>query len=169
MENLTLLLQFRLLLIHNQTCNSKGALGCIKYITNSFSAVDTRWCQTHRNIKLRLGDLCCWCAMVITLAGIRHAITDSFSTNKKASLLMRNNKVHGIISMSHGACQQGAEVEKTICQCVRASITLSPLIAGRGVMLHSWLAVYELPFLKIFMLRTPPHIGNFWKIAQINE
>lgn len=45
---------------------------------------------------------------------------------------------------SHGACQQGAEVgKKTICQCVRASITPSPLIAVRGVMLHSWLIVYE--------------------------
>lgn len=33
--------------------------------------------------------------------------------------------------------------EKTICQCVRASITPSPLIAVRGVMLHSWLIVYE--------------------------
>lgn len=32
---------------------------------------------------------------------------------------------------------------KTICQCVRASITPSPLIAVRGVLLHSWMIVYE--------------------------
>lgn len=32
---------------------------------------------------------------------------------------------------------------KTICQCVRASITPSLLIAVRGVLLHSWLIVYE--------------------------
>lgn len=58
-------------------------------------------------------------------------------------LLLRNNKVHGIISRSHGACQQGAEVGKTMCQCVRASITPSLLIAARGALLHSWLIVCE--------------------------
>lgn len=36
-----------------------------------------------------------------------------------------------------------AEWGKTICQCVRASITPSPLIAVRGVPLHSWMIVYE--------------------------
>ena len=59
----------------------------------------------------------------------------------KILLLMRSNKVHGIISMSHGACEQGAAVGRK--QCVRASITPSPLIAVRGVMLHSWLTVYK--------------------------
>lgn len=32
---------------------------------------------------------------------------------------------------------------KTICQYVRASITPSPLIAVRGVPLHSWMIVYK--------------------------
>lgn len=32
---------------------------------------------------------------------------------------------------------------KTICQCVRASITPSPLIAVRGVLPHSWMIVYK--------------------------
>lgn len=32
---------------------------------------------------------------------------------------------------------------KTICQCVRASITPSPLIAVRGIPLHSWMIVYK--------------------------
>lgn len=35
--------------------------------------------------------------------------------------------------------------EKTICHYVRASITPSPLIAVRGVPLHSWMIVYKRP------------------------
>lgn len=79
--------------------------------------------------------------------GIKHAINGVYTAlmggGGWAWLLLRNNKVHGIISRSHGACQQGAEVEKTMCQCVRASITPSPLIAARGALLHSWLIVCE--------------------------
>lgn len=80
-------------------------------------------------------------------AGIKHAINGVCTNGGRGGgviwLLLRNNKVHGIISRSHGACQQGAEVEKTMCQCVRASITPSPLIAARGALLHSWLIVCE--------------------------
>lgn len=32
-----------------------------------------------------------------------------------------------------------------MCQGVRASVTPSPLIAERGVMLHSWLTGYKAP------------------------
>lgn len=40
--------------------------------------------------------------------------------------------------------------ERTICQCVGASITPSPLIAVRGVMLHSWLTVYKTAASELF-------------------
>lgn len=71
----------------------------------------------------------------ISVAGMRYAIAGSFSTNRKIRLHLRNNIVHGIISRSHGACQQGAEVLKTICQSIRASISPS--------LLHSWLIVHK--------------------------
>ncbi len=149
MENLPLLLQFSELLIPNQSCFPViltehfvliGRRSNLPEYAESFLPLN----QVMSGADLLPHQATSLVDSLITLAGIRHAVTGSFCTNRKVSLLMRNNKVHGIISTSHGAYQRGAEVgKKTNCQHVRASITPSPLIAVRGVMLHSWLTVYK--------------------------
>lgn len=139
MENLPLLLQFSVLLIPNQSCfpviltehfvltgrrsNLPEYAESPLPLTQVMSATDPLPHQTASRVDLQ-----------ITPAGIRHAITGSFGTNRKVSPLTRNNKVHGIISTSHGACQQGAEVGEK--QTVSASE--HPSLHRRWLQWEAW-------------------------------